>query len=179
MTALHVPLPGIALPGDEIYARILDKLRSGEGPFAEARRKIMSFMAGFSDAAENEILDSVFGDHATINLWAAPVYVALCTVVPTDSMTGSTITEANYTGYARKSISAADMGAAAAGTKSNTVQQQFAACTAGSSTIIGWGTCSASTAGTLILLGSVTSTVISTTQTPATLAVGALAASQD
>lgn len=183
MTAIacpHIELPaGLALPGEEVFDRILDKLRHGTGAFEDARRAVISFMAGFSDAAEIDVLDSVFGDHASINLYAAPVYIALTTVAVTESMTGSTITEANYTGYARKALAAADMGAAAAGAKANTAQQQFAACTAGSSTVIGWATCTAASAGGVIVFGTCTSTVISTTQTPATVAVGALSVALD
>lgn len=35
---------------------------------------------------------------------SAHLYIALCTVVPTDVDTGSTITETNYSGYARTEI---------------------------------------------------------------------------
>lgn len=179
LQAPHIELPGVALPGDEVFERILDKLREGKGAFEDARRKIISYMAGFSDAAEIDVLDTIFGDHASIQLYAAPTYLALTTVAVTESMTGSTITEAAYTGYARRSIAAADMAAAAAGAKANGNQLQFAACTAGSSTVIGWTTCTASTAGAVIVFGTCTSTVISTTQTPATIAVGALSVTLD
>lgn len=176
----HIPIrPGLALPGDQVFDLILHGLRTGKGALADARRKAISYMAGFSDAAEIDVLDSIFGDHATIQLYTAPTYLALVTVAVTETMTGSTITEAAYTGYARKSISAADMGPAAAGAKSNTVQQQFAACTAGSATVIGWSLCTASTAGQVIVYGTATSTVISTTQTPATVGVGSLSVTLD
>lgn len=134
-------------------------------------------MASFSDYWENAVLDATFGDpDVTIT---APTYLALCTTVPTDSSTGSTIVEANYTGYARKSIAAADMSAAASGSKTNGNAITFAACTSGSSTVIGWALCDASSAGNVLCWGTATSTVISTTQTPATVAVGGLVVTLD
>lgn len=134
-------------------------------------------MASFSDYWENAILDATFGDpDVTIT---PPVYLALCTTVPTDASTGSTIVEASYTGYARKSIAAADMSAAASGSKTNSNAITFAACTAGTSTVIGWAICDASTVGNVLVWGTCTSTVISTTQTPATVAIGGLVVTLD
>lgn len=134
-------------------------------------------MAGFSDAVENKVLDHVFGD-GTYTV-TSPVYLALTTVAVTDSMTGSTITEASYTGYSRLAINATDMSAASGGTKTNSNALTFPACTAGSSTVIGFAICSASTGGDVILYGTLPSVTISTTQTPATIAVGALTATLD
>lgn len=116
--------------------------------------------------------------------WPAQVNanLALCTVVPDSSKTGATITEANYTGYARQAIAAAGWNAGAAGgagaasTTSSNGAITYAACTAGSSTILGWALCDAigTGAGNMLWWGSATSTVISTTQTPATIASGGL-----
>jgi hypothetical protein len=135
-------------------------------------------MASFSDYWELQVLDGTFGDPATAVI-TAPTYLALCTSVPTDASTGTTIVEANYTGYARKSIAAADMSAASAGSKTNGNAITFAACTSGSSTLIGWALCDASTVGNVVCWGTATSTVISTTQTPATIAVGGLVVTLD
>jgi hypothetical protein len=110
----------------------------------------------------------------------SPVYLALCTVVPDSSKTGSTLTEANYTGYARASIAngtwntAVSGGAGGQSTIANSGAVTFANCTAGSSTVIGWALCTAGTAGNVVGWGTATSTVISTTQTPATVASGGL-----
>lgn len=131
----------------------------------------------WSDYAENKMLDHFLGK--TSYTLVTPLYLALCTVVPEDSKTGSTITQASYTGYARKSIAAADLNAAASGSSSNANKLEFAACTSGSSTIVGWAICDASSAGNMICWSSCTSTVISTTQTPATIGVGGLVVSQD
>lgn len=134
----------------------------------------------FSNFAETTVLAHLTGqDNAS---WAnlAPVFLALCTTTPDSSKTGSTIVEASYTGYARLSVAAASWaaavsgGAGAASSIANGSTLTFAACTAGTSTIIGWALCSAVTVGNVLAWGSATSTVISTTQTPATVAVGAL-----
>ena len=70
-------------------------------------------MPGLSDATELLVLDSLFGD-GTTNLFTAPTYLALTTVAVTEADTAATITEANYTGYARKALAAADLSPAAA-----------------------------------------------------------------
>lgn len=132
--------------------------------------------ASFSDYLENKLLDHVFNDSA----YTAPSpYLALCTAVPTDASTGSTITEASYTGYARLAIAGSDMSAASSGSKTNSATLTFAACTASSSTIIGWAICDASTVGNMLVWGTATSTVISTTQTPATVAASGLTVTLD
>lgn len=133
-------------------------------------------MASFSDYLENKVLDHIFNDSS----YTAPSpYLALCTSVPTDASTGTTIVEANYTGYARLAIAAADMSAAASGSKTNSAALTFAACTSGSSTIIGWAICDAATVGNMLVWGTATSTVISTTQTPATIVIGGLVVNLD
>jgi hypothetical protein len=136
--------------------------------------ELFELMPGFSDYWEAAVLDGTFGDPTTPTI--TNVYLALCTVVPDDTKTGATITEANYTGYARAQVTAAAMNAAAAGSKSNGTAITFAACTGGSSTVIGWALCDASgvSTGNVLAWGTCTSTVISTTQTPATVAIGGL-----
>lgn len=126
----------------------------------------------FSNFAETSLLD-----HIGKTSYTSPAtWLALCTAVPDSSKTGTTITEATYTGYARQHILAAGWnaavsgGAGAASTKTNNGAITYAACTAGSSTIIGYAICDAVTVGNMLGWGSATSTVISTTQTPATIA---------
>ena len=133
-------------------------------------------MASKSDYSEVAILDHLFNDPA---LTAPAIYMALCTVVPTDASTGTSITEATYTGYARKQIATTDMSAAAAGSKTNGLAITFAACTAGSSTIIGFALCDALTLGNIIYWGTTTSKVIDVNNTPPTVAVSGLAVSED
>jgi hypothetical protein len=130
-------------------------------------------MAGsLSDYAENKLVDHLTGK--TSFTMPATVYAALCTVTITDSMTGSTITEATYTGYARKQIAASDMNASSGGVATNANDIVFAACTAGTSTIVGVAICDASTAGNMLFYSDVTSHVVDTSNTPATIPAGSL-----
>lgn len=130
-------------------------------------------MAGsLSDYSENKLADHLMGK--TSFTMPATVYAALCTVTITDSMTGTTITEATYTGYARKQIAAGDLNASAAGVVTNANAITFAACTAGTSTVIGVAICDALTVGNMLCYSDVTSHVIDVSNTPATIAIGAL-----
>lgn len=137
-------------------------------------------LASFSDYAENKILDHAFGKTA----WApgtSYLYMALCTVTPTDASTGASITEATYTGYARAAVAASALNSAASGSISNGTAITFAACTAGSSTIIGGALCDSGTtgAGNAIMWFTVTSKVIDTSNTPPTVAIGVLSGTLD
>lgn len=136
-------------------------------------------MASKSDALENLILDHILS--ITSYTMPANVYLALTTVVPTDASTAGTLTEANYTGYARKEILATDFPAgASSGSLANDTAITFDACTAGTSTVIGFAiVTSSSGAGTVLYWGTVTSKVIDTSNTPATVAIGALVITED
>ena len=136
-------------------------------------------MASKSDYLELAILDHVMSDGAFTE--PANIYMALTTVIPTDVMTGATITEATYTGYARKEILATDLSAAAAGSKTNSAAITFAACTAGSSTIVGFVINDSVTtgAGNNLYWGTTTSKVIDVNNTPPTIAVGGLVITED
>lgn len=134
-------------------------------------------MASKSDYLENKVLDHCLGDGSFT--MPSNVYLALCTVVPTDASTGSSITEASYTGYARKQIAASDLSAASSGSKTNSNDIVFAACTGGSSTVIGFAICDASTSGNVLYWGTVTSKVIDTSNTPATVPSGQLVVTED
>lgn len=135
-------------------------------------------MASFSDYLENKLLDHVLSDGAFSE--PANVYLGLWTSALTDASTGATAGEANYTGYARKEVLATDLSAAASGSKTNSAAITFDACTAGSSTITYFGIFdSSSGAGNMILWGTVTSKVIDTSNTPATVAIGAFTATLD
>lgn len=134
--------------------------------------------SGWSDAYEVSILDQE-NQKTAIGAVVDPWYMALSILALTDADTGTTADNGThiptYTGYARKSVAGSDMPAATsgAGSAANTSAITFAACTAGSSTILAIANTSAATVGTLRKWGDVTSTVISTTQTPPTLAIGA------
>jgi hypothetical protein len=134
--------------------------------------------AGYSDATELLILDPENGKGSAYTE-TAPWFMAAVTVAVTDADTGSTITEANYTGYARKSVAAADMGSAAAGSAANVNAITFAAATAGTSAVIGHAKCVAATVGRLIKSGTCSTVNVSATQQPLNFAVGAYTTTLD
>ena len=135
-------------------------------------------MASKSDYFELMVLDLAFNDPAFTE---GLMYVALCTTIPTDASLGTNIVEANYTGYARKQIAAADMSAAAAGSKTNANAITFAACTAGASTIVGFALVDNATTslGNIHYWGTTTSKVIDVNNPPPTIAAGGLVVSED
>jgi hypothetical protein len=137
-------------------------------------------MAGLSNAVELSLLEHLVAK-TSYTMPTSPLYLALVqtnAVVETD--TAATITEATYTGYARKSVAGTDWGAAAAGQIANANAITFAACTAGTNTIIGWALVTTSSgAGTIQCYGTLPSLVVSSTQTPVNFAVGALVVTAD
>jgi hypothetical protein len=142
------------------------------------RAPIAGGASGWSDAYEVSLIDAE-NQKTALGAVVDPWYMALSILAFTDADTGTTADNGShiptYTGYARKSVAGTDMPAATsgAGSAANTSAITFAACTAGTSTILAIANCQAITVGTLRKWGDVSSTVISTTQTPATLAVGA------
>lgn len=131
-------------------------------------------MGSFSDYLENEVLDHIF----SAATWTPPVtlYLALCTAAPTDASTGSTLTEANYTGYSRLAVTnnATNWPAASAGAKSNGVAFTFAECTAGTSTITHFAIVDAATLGNVIGWGALTTSKTITTGDTPKFAIGDL-----
>lgn len=144
------------------------------------RPKVAGGSGTFSGYTQTHVLDHVNGPARAAFTQPSTVYLALCTATPDSTKTGSTITEISYTGpYARIAVtgafSAAVAGAAGApATTANTGTVTFANCTSGSATILGWALVDALTLGNMLHWGSTSSTAISTTQTPPTVAVGGL-----
>jgi hypothetical protein len=133
--------------------------------------------ASFGDAVENKILDHIV---ANATYTAPAPYLGLWTSTLTDASTAATAGELTYTTYARQSISSTNMSPAASGSVTNDVAITFAAVTAGGGTVTFWMLCSSSSgAGDNICWGTATSTVISTTQTPPTVAIGGLVITLD
>jgi len=157
--------------------RGLDRRGDGLSPLAVWAMGLRG--GGKSDYLENKNLDHNLGDGAYT--MPTTVALALCTSVPTDASTGATIVEATYTGYARLKVEAAQLSAAASGSKTNSAELTFANCTAGSSTITAWALLDSSTigAGNSLYWGTATSTVISTTQTPPSIAAAGLVCTED
>jgi hypothetical protein len=186
MSALAQPKDALIVPTSCHITPFGRELRELERHYADdgisdAARRYMALMdASLSDESEVAYLEHINGKAS--NAMVTPVYLALCTVVPTDASTGTSITEANYTGYARKKVEGADWAAAVSGSptsQANANTLTFAACTAGTSTVIAWALCTLLTLGRITFWGTATSTVISTTQTPATVAAGLLSTTLD
>lgn len=161
---LHLGPGFLTVEGDKFF-KYLNLWEKGWKPIAGGSGTLSNF-------AETSVLDH-FGKTA----YTSPsTYLALCTSLPDSSKTGTTIVEATYTGYARIQVAAGGWsaavsgGAGAASTKANNGAITFAACTASSSIITGWALCDALTVGNMLAWGSATSTTISITQTPATIA---------
>lgn len=184
----HIGLPGGDLSGDEAFARVREGLRDGilgseERSWTRAADKLWRWMAGLGDAVENKVLDHLYNDPA----YSAPSpYMALGTGAISDSDVAASFggtTEANYGSYARVAIATSDMSAASAGAKTNSGAITFPGVTSGSSTIIAWAVVSAGparlAAGDVIIYGTATSTVVSTTQTPPTIGAGILSNTAD
>lgn len=103
------------------------------------------------------------------------IYLALCSVIPGTHDTGSTITEVNYTGYARVAIPAASLNSAVGGSVANNTPITFPQNTGSPVTAYGWCICDASSAGNMLLFsgfpGATPTFAIGTGATP-TLAAG-------
>ena len=121
-------------------------------------------MAGSkTDALEQRIIDHLFKGGATPALTAlSTVYVALYTVVPTDSTAG---TEVSGSAYARASVAAAAW-TRTSNSITNNVEVTFPAVTGSSYTVVGWAIMDASTAGNQLYWGDCTSTVMNVGDIP-------------
>lgn len=107
------------------------------------------------------------------------VGMALCTAAPTSTSTGASITEAAYTGYTEEAVAASSLNSATSATPSvmtNSSAITFPNCTGGTSTLLGFVIKDSTTIGSgdCLWYGTLTSTTISTTQTPPTVASGSL-----
>lgn len=172
-TALHPDVYAAWLP--QVVAECED--RWGVRP----RVPIAGGASGWADVWENYILDheNQKTSLAVNDAITTPWYMSLTILAYDDTITGSTHGDGShvptYTGYAAKDVAAASMNAASAGSSANNAAIQFAACTAGSSTIVGFGNNSVvgNTSGIFRKWGDCTSTTVSTTQTPAQFAASA------
>lgn len=138
--------------------------------------------AGYPDGYENQLIDAE-NQKTALGAVVDPWFMALTILAFTDTDTGTTADDGShkptYTGYARKSVAGTDMATASSGSASNSNPITYAACTAGSSTAVGFGNCSTITTGTLRKYGTCASTSISTTATPASFAAGLYTTSVD
>src|SRR5215207_492226 len=126
--------------------------------------------ASIGNAVENKVLDHLV---ANATYTAPTPSLGLWTSTVDDTSTAATAGELTYTTYARQGISSTNMSPAASGSVTNDVAITFPAVSAGGGTVTFWMLCSSSSgAGDNICWGTATSTVISTTQTPPTVAIG-------
>jgi hypothetical protein len=188
---MHQRKSGLLVSGEKVL-----RVKLGDGHLTDfgrdfyndlwAQRRLAAYDGGglppiggggsFSNAYEKKVLEHVMGKTELVK---PTTYLALATTVPTVTTTGLTIVEATYTGYARKEIKGTEYEAAVEGAPTkilNEKEEVFAACTGSTSTVIGWALCDKPETGKggIIMWGSCTSTVISTTQTPASVAAKAL-----
>jgi hypothetical protein len=135
-------------------------------------------MAGMSNAVELKVLELLVAK--TAYTVTSPLFLALTTAAVAETDTAATLVEATYTGYARKSVAGTDWGAASAGQIANVNAITFAACTGGTSTLLGFAlVTTASGAGDIQAFGTLPSLVVSVTQTPVSFGVGALVITAD
>lgn len=134
----------------------------------------------YSQTTERDVLTAITGGTA---LSVAGCFLALVTTAVVNTDTSASIVEVSYTTYARVDIHAS-FGAASGGnpaTIASNAPITFAAVTAGGGAIIGFAGCATSgiaSAGRLNFYGTCTSVTVSTTQTPPTIASGALTVTQ-
>jgi hypothetical protein len=173
-----VPLAGSLLEDEFLrwFAAVADDCQARWN--VRPRGPVAGGASGWTDTFETKIIDHE-NQKTAMPALVAPWFMALSILAFTDADTGTTADNGShvptYTGWGRKSVAAADMPAATsgAGSSANTTAIIFAACTAGTSTILAAGNCDTVTTGELRKWFDVASTVISTTQTPAQFAVGA------
>jgi hypothetical protein len=109
-----------------------------------------------TDAFEARLIDHIFKGGATPALSAlSTVYVALYTVVPSDSATG---TEVTGSAYARVAVASASW-TRTAGSISNNVEIAFPTVTTSAYTVVGWAILDASTSGNQLYWGDVSPSV--------------------
>lgn len=111
-------------------------------------------MGSLSDYGETAMVDHLCGTAYTA---VATVYLALATAAPNDATTGATLTEANYTSYARTAIT---FGAAASRQVVQSGVVTFPQATGGSSDCTHWAVLDGSTlgAGNILCYGALNET---------------------
>ena len=114
-------------------------------------------MSQASDYLENKLLDHLFNKS---QFTSPTMWVALCEAAPSDTSTGTTISETDYTGYARINQTAANWNTASSGTTDNSAAITFAEATgAGTNPVTHFALVDASSAGNLLCYGTLTSSL--------------------
>ncbi len=114
-------------------------------------------MSQASNYLENKLLDHLFNK---AQFTSPSIYVALCDAAPTDSSTGTTISESDYTGYARINVTAGNWNTASGGNTDNSAAITFAEATgAGTNPVTHFALADAATVGNLLCYGTLTSSL--------------------
>jgi hypothetical protein len=160
----------------------LPPIAGGSGSFTastvQGSPKILAHITSQDNAAWANLATTYFGLQITTLSDSAHTTVG---AIPSTT-TATNVIEPTYTGYTtRYAMAAAAWNAPTAGAAgvasgiTNNGAFNMTACTAGTSTIIGWFLADQATAsGNVIAWGSATSVVISSTQTPPAVAAGAI-----
>ena len=136
-----------------------------------------------SNYLEQKVIEYTLGKTAAA-FTVTPVWMALCLSGPAEADTGSSLSEATYSGYVRCGISASQLSTAVTSADggmvvSNVLVLTFPPCAGSSALITGFAICDASAAGNVLYYGSVSpSKTIDINNTPPTIAVGGLAISE-
>ena len=117
-------------------------------------------MAGISDYFKNFLLNHILRGEGT---FPSTLYICLCTVTVTESMTGTSITETTYSGYTRVAVTV-DTSTFDASTSDSSLNGGSAitfpqSSTTGGGDIIDVAVCDASTLGNLLLYGTLDSSL--------------------
>jgi len=134
-------------------------------------------MGSKSDAYEIDILKATTGQATTI-ITTTPlteVWVALYTVAPTDSTTGTEVTGGSYARTASKG----KWSVPAAGLTSNNAVITFPTASVDWGTVVAFAICSASTGGTQLMWGTLTANKAVNNGDTASFASGALTLTED
>jgi len=111
-------------------------------------------MSQASNYLENAIMDHIFSSGNANFTSPANLFVGLATASITDATTGTSVTEAAYTSYARVSTADADWAAAVNGMVDNGTVISFPAATGGSETEIDYFIADAATLGNILMYGT-------------------------
>lgn len=113
-------------------------------------------MNGLSNYYEDKLNDFLFGAQALTP--ESTYYLALATAEVAEDDTGSTFTEADYTGYARVAVTnnKTNFSASANGVVTNATEIRFPKATGGSSTVVELVLLDAATNGNIICGGAIT-----------------------
>ena len=136
-------------------------------------------MAGSkSNDLENKLLDHALGGGDYTR--PATVYIGLWKAALSDTSTGSTASEADYTGYTRVAVTnnATNFPAASGGAKSNGTAVTFGTNSGSSNTIVAAAVLDASVNGNILYWGDVTSTTVNNGDTPK-FNIGGIALTED